>query len=75
MNFFFNWLQNCQNLFRFPIYLSGTVRARQPVGEGPKIQYGYFSLLAVATTCGSALEIKSLVKTSFVCLKTKKIGS
>ena len=59
----------------YSLLLSGTVRARQPEGERSKIQDCYFYLLAVATACGSALELKSLVKTSFVCLKTKKIGS
>ena len=56
-------------------YLSGTVRVRQSAGESQKFQKLQISCLGVATAWGHSIELKSLVRTCFICLKSKKLES
>ena len=51
------------------IFLSGTVRAKQPVEERSKSKKIEISLSAVSTACVHTLEPKSLVRFCLVCSK------
>ena len=57
------------------IDLSGSVRARQPVKESPKFQNLQISCSGVATVWGHVIELKSLLRICFICLKSKKLES
>ena len=56
-------------------HCSGTVRVRQSAGESQKFQKLQISCLGVATAWGHSIELKSLVRTCFICLKSKKLES
>ena len=53
------------------MYLSGTVRARQPEGESPKFEKPQISLSGVATAWGHYMKLETLLKQYFILSKLK----